>query len=398
LDLGYQGATSTHLLRLAVGAIGYPGSDAGTTFSQEAELASQFTFERLTLEFGATGSHSQLNDLSPLLDTNLSSAPQPAAVVPAFSDRVGPDEDLVPVGTVAYWAGSAAEALSAELSPLWSLYQNGGFDGFSTVSGDYVAPAVWALSSDMGLERAFPRDAARVEGSIGHEHAPAVLTDDGVVPEENGDFGRAALGWAHQFTPKWRSDLSGGAFGARIAAGQPVSVGPAFRAALNWKGRWFRTAFLVDHTPQPSVVMGGIFLTDRASVRATGRFGQDERFRFTGLLRYSRLSAIGAPPPVLPPPPPTGLMDPTNPPQPTGQIPPDQQHDHANRWQAVVAVGYVPWLNRLFELNLSYRLTTQTGAVLGRRRLKTFERNVVMLTLVFGFPTRPEFAPAVEPP
>jgi hypothetical protein len=58
-----------------------------------------------------------------------------------------------------------------------------------------------------------------------------------------------------------------------------------------------------------------------------------------------------------------------------------------------MTVGWLPWPNRLFELNLSYRLTTQTGAVLGRRRLKTFERNVVLLTLTVGFPNRPEFEP-----
>jgi hypothetical protein len=397
LDLGYQGNTSMHLLRVAVGAIGYPGSNAGTTFTQELELVSQFNYQRATLEFGATGSHSQLNDLQPLLETNLSSAPQPAAVVPAFSDRVGPDDELVPLGTVAYIGGTAAEALNVDLSPVWNLYQNAGLDGFSTITDGYTSAPAWAFSNDLGLERSFSTDGVRLEATTGYEHSPPILTIDGVVPEENGLFGRGALGWSHQFNRKWRSDLSGGVFAARIAEGQPFSFGPAFRAGLNWKGKWFRTAFLVDHTPQPSVVMGGIFLSDRASVRATGRFGRDERFRFTGLLRYTRLSAIGTPPAVLPPPPPSGLTDPT-PPEPPAGIPLDQQHDHANRWQAQVTVGYLPWRNRLFELNLSYRLTTQTGAVLGRRRLKTFERNVVMLTLVVGFPTRPEFGPTGDMP
>jgi hypothetical protein len=398
LDLGYQGYTTTHLLRIAVGAVGYPGSDAGTTFTQEGELSSQFTFQRLTFELGVTGTHSELNDLSPLLDTNISSAPQPAPVVPAFSDRVSPDEDLVPLGVTSYWAGSGAEAVNVELSPLWSLYQSAGVDAFSTITGNYVSPAAWAASTDVGLQRDFPRDGIRLEGTAGYEHAPPIATIDGVVPEEDGQFGRAGLGWSHQLSANWRSDLSGGAFAAKVYETQPLTIGPAFRAGLNWKGRWLKTAFLIDHTPQPSVVMGGIFLTDRASVRATGRFGRDERFTFAGLIRYSRLSALGVPPPTLPPPPPSGLMDPTAPPVLPPGIPPDQQHNYANRWQAQVAVGYVPWPNRrLFELNLSYRLTDQTGAVLGRRRLKTFERNVVMLTITVGFPTHPELPPP-EPP
>src|SRR6185295_17873333 len=107
---------------------------------------------------GATGGHSELNDLQPLLETNLASAPRPAAVVPAFSDRVGPDEDLVPVGTVGYLGGSLAEGVSLELSPVWSFYQSGGVDLFSTTEGQHVDPPIWAVSSDFGFERAFPVD------------------------------------------------------------------------------------------------------------------------------------------------------------------------------------------------------------------------------------------------
>jgi hypothetical protein len=138
-------------------------------------------------------------------------------------------------------------------------------------------------------------------------------------------------------------------------------------------------------------VMGGIFLTDRASVRGTGRFGRDECFRFTGILRYARLSAVGPTVPLTPTPsgPPTDLTD-NNPPVPPRPPSLDQLHDHANRWQAQLLLGFAPWPRRLFEIGLSYRLTTQTGAVLGNRRMKTFERNVVLLNLTLGVPTRPE--------
>ena len=394
LDLGYQGLRSNHLLRIAVGAVGYPGSDSGTSFTEEASLASQFVWPRLTLELGATGSHSQLNDLQPLLETNLASAPQPAAVVPSFSDRVGPDEELVPVGTVAYVGGSLAEGISYELSPLWNLYQAGGLDTLATIQNRSFDPPVWAVSSDFGIERAFPTDAARLEATIGHEHAPLTLTEQGVIPEENGDFGRAALGWSHQFNRKWRSDLTAGGWVARAYETSKIQVGPAWRTSLVWKGKFFRTQFLYDRSVQPSAVMGGIYLTDRVSARATGKFGRDERWRFNGILRYQRLSAVGTPPPLLPPPPPSGLTDPTMPPEEPPTIPFDQRHDHANRWQAQVAVGFTPWRNRLIELNLSYRLTTQSGATLGRRRVKTFERNVVLLTLTVGLPTRPESDPS----
>ena len=396
LDLGYNGARSNHLLRLAAGAVGYPGSGSGTSFSEEGSLASQFVWPRLTLDLGATGSHSELNDLQPLLETNLAAAPQPVPVVPAFSDRAGPDEELVPVGTVAYLGGSVAEGITYELTPLWSVYQSGGVDLFTTTEGTHFDPPVWAVSSDFGVQRDFATDGARLEASIGHEHAPLTLTSDGILPEEDGDYGRAALGWSHQFDRKWRSDLTGGVFAGRPTEEQKFTFGPTWRASLNWKGQQFRSQLFYDRSVQPSAVMGGIFLTDRASLRATGKFGRDERFRFNGILRYSRLSSLGTPPPVLPPGPPSGLTDPSNPPEPP-TVPSDLRHDHANRWQAQVSVGFTPWTNRLFELNLSYRLTTQSGATLGRRRMKTFERNVVLLTLTLGLPTRLESDPSAAP-
>jgi hypothetical protein len=386
LDLGYQGSRSNHLLRLGLGATGYPGSDGGTSFSQELALVSQFAWQRVNLELGATGAHSELSDLQPLVETNLTAVENPDPVAPPFTDQIRPGEDLTPTDTVGYLGGSLAEAISFELSPVWSLYQSGGVELFAAMQGNDVAPPIWSVSTDVGVERAWSLNALRLEMTVGHETAPQTISQEGLIPAEDGEFGRAALGWIHQFSPNWRGDLTGGAYGARASNEQKTSYGPAWRAALNWKGRWFRAGAIYDHTAQPSVVLGGIYLTDRASVRASGRFGRDERFRFTGLLRYTRLGAIGGSVPLIMPPPPD-LMNPT-PPEPPGPPDPDLAHDHANRWQSQVTVGFVPWPNRLFELALSYRLTTQTGATLGRRRMKTFERNMVLLTLTFGLPTR----------
>jgi hypothetical protein len=387
VDLAYRGALSFHLLRAAVGATAYPGSGAGAFYSQEAEWTSQFVWQRVTLELGATGGHSQLDDLQPILDTNLSSVPEPVPITPTFVDAVSPDDQLSPTGLVSYLGGAASEALAIELTPVWSLYQSGEFDAFWTIQGKDVSDPIWAVGTDVGIQRDWATDGVRLEGSIGREASPTTITDDGILPAEQGDYGRTALGWVHQFNRKWRTDLTGGAFGARASQREKLTYGPAWRASLNWRGQHFRATALYDHTAQPSVVMGGIFLTDRASLRATGRFGRDERFRFTGMVRYQRLSAIGPTTPLPPPPPPVDLMNPT-PPEPPGEIPFDQRHDHANRWQAQLLLGWVPWPSRLVELGLSYRLTTQTGATLGRRRMKTFDRNVVLLTLTVGFPWR----------
>jgi hypothetical protein len=385
LTLGYRTPNASHLLQLAAGTTGYPGNGGGS-FTEEAALTSDFSWQRLTLELGATGSHSQLDDLEPLLDSGLTGEAPPPPVAPPFTDEIRPGDDFSPSGTIGYVGGSLAESLGYELSPVWSVYQSGGVDAFATTAGGTTSPPVWALSTDVGIERDWTRDGGRLELTAGQEKAPAMQVDEGVIPPQTGDYGRAALGWVHQLTPTWRSDLSAGAFAARTAESAKLTYGPAWRGSLNWRGRHFRSAFLYDRSVQPSVVLGGIFVTDRASARATGRFGRDERIRFTGLIRYARISAVGPTTgTAVPSGPPTDLTDPTPilPPRPPS---PDQLHDHSNRWQAQLLMGVLPWPRRMIEVGLSYRLTTQTGAVLGRRRMKTYERNVLLLTLTVGLP------------
>jgi hypothetical protein len=384
LDLGYRSPNSTHLLQLAAGTTGYPGNGGGS-FTEEAALTSDFSWQRLSLELGGNFSHSQLDDLQPLLDVGVTGETPPPPVAPSFTDEIRPDEDFAPSGTIGYVGGSLSQSLGIELSPLWNFYQSAGVDMFAITAGGTTTDPVWAMAGDFGIQRDWVRDAGRLELTLGQEHAPAMVVEEGFVPPQRGDFGRAALGWVHQLSPNWRSDLSGGAFAARTATSQGLTFGPAWRASLNWRGRQFRGVLLHDHSAQPSVVLGGIYLTDRVSVRGTGRFGRDERIRFTGLVRYARISAIGPVTGAPIKPPPSDLMDPTPilPPKPPS---PDQLHDHSNRWQAQLAMAFLPWPRRMIQIGLSYRLTTQTGAVLGRRRMKTFERNVLLLTLTAGFP------------
>jgi hypothetical protein len=386
LDLGYRAPRTTHLLQLAAGTTGYPGNGGGS-ITEEGALTSDFNWQRVSLELALAGGHSQLNDLEPLLDVGLTGEAPAPPVAPSFTDEIRPGEDFGPTGTVGYMDGSASQALGVELDPRWNFYQSAGFDVFAITAGGTTSTPVWAANLDLGIQRDWVRDGGRLELTLGQEHAPAQILDEGIVPPERGDYGRSALGWIHQIAPNWRSDLTGGAFAARTETSEKFVFGPAWRAALNWRGRLFRGGLLYDHSAQPSVVLGGIFLTDRASVRATGRFGRDERIRFSGLVRYARISAIG---PTTGEPirrPPTDLTDPTPilPPKPPS---PDQLHDHSNRWQAQLQMGYLPWPRRMIEIGLSYRLTTQTGAILGRRRMKTYERNVLLLTLTAGFPAR----------
>jgi hypothetical protein len=381
LELGYAGAGATHHLLYVLGATAYPDNPGANNLTHELSLESAFSFERSTLELVGSASYGVTNAVAPLIDNDPLSTTGPDRPGPPPLPPPRPDDELGPAGDVGYLGGSFAESLSVELDPLWSLYQDAGIDAFSTVIGSQVDPAIWSANADLGLERAWPRDAARIEASAGYESTPHLVFEDEVIEAEQGEVGRAGLGWAHQFSPGWRSDLSGAVFAARAALTDPWSYGPAWRGSLAWRGRAFRAAAIYDHGASPSVNVGGIFLTDRVTVRGTGRFGQDEKYRFTGSLRYQRMSILGPAPPFVPPP-----RDPNDPepPPPPG---PDDMRDVAQRWQAQVLLGARPWPRRHIELALSYRVTSQTGAILGRRRLRTFERNLVLLTLTVAFPT-----------
>jgi hypothetical protein len=136
-------------------------------------------------------------------------------------------------------------------------------------------------------------------------------------------------------------------------------VGPAWRAALRWRGRQLRAALSYDRAPHASAVLGSVFVADRATLRTLGRFGRDERFVFRGRARLQRLVA------------------PSEPAERRGPI---------LRWQAQAALAARPWPRKHVEIALSYRLTHQDGGLLGRRRVRTLERNLLMLSLTVGWP------------
>jgi hypothetical protein len=149
-----------------------------------------------------------------------------------------------------------------------------------------------------------------------------------------------------------------------------------------------RLGGIFERSANTSVASGGIFLQHRATLRALGRFGQDERFGVRALVRYQRMSllgpAVGAP--VLIPPPDPNLMDPNM--REPGETPPEQLHDFVHRWQGQLSFGARPWPRRMVEVVLSYRFTAQTGAVLGVRRFRQMERNLLFVSLAVGLPTR----------
>jgi hypothetical protein len=389
LQLGYRTANTSHLLHGAVGATGTASEEGLRNFSQELSAASVLSWSRGMLELGATGARSQLDDLTPLIDPGLAGLDAPDPVMPPFTDQIRTDEEITPTGTMGYIGGSASESLALELSPVWNLYQSTGADAFSTVRAGDPDPFIWSVTTDAGLERAFVRDALRLEATAGRQVVPTMLTEDGLLPAQTGDFGRLALGWSHQLSEKWRTDVAGGAYAGRASQLHDWAFGPAWRGGLHWRGQQFRVSGLYDRSVQPSVTLGGIFLTDRASIRAVGRFGSEERFRVRGILRYQRMSALGPVIPLPAPPPPVdpSLMNPPGPPPEDPGVPSEEvSNTVAHRWQAQLTLSWVPWHNRLVELAATYRLTSQLGATLGRRRLRTFERNLVLLTLTVGFP------------
>jgi hypothetical protein len=260
---------------------------------------------------------------------------------------------------VGYIGGALSEALGVDLTPRLGAYQSADFQAFAPMVGTHADPPTFAFNHDLGLGRGWSRDAARLELGLGMESAPERIDDQDVLPAQQGQYGRLVTGWRHQLGPNWITDLSGGAFHARSSADEPSVTGPAWRGTVRWRGRQFRAAAVYDHNARPSVVLGGVFLADRVTLRTVGRFGHDERFRVMGALRYQQLRVLDTV---------------------------EAQAGPVGRLQAQLVLMGRPWPRRHVELALSYRFTHQDEGRLARRHLHEVRRNVLLLTLTVGLP------------
>ncbi len=364
LKLTHDRPTSHHELGYLLSGTAHPGNSGANSFTHDAAGVTQLVWSRATLELAANGAYSVLNDIGSLYEVEAPETDLRPAVDLLRPDPAGYPFGPQPLGTIAFVGGSASQSLSLELSPRWGAYQSTDFQFYSPIIGTRVAPPILTAGAGFGFDRIWPRDVGRLELDGGLEVSPERLEGDELLPPDRGHFGRAALGWGHQLTPGWASDLSGGVYAAKVGEDYSYATGPAWRAALRARGEQWRGNVAYDHTAHSSVVLGGIFLSDRVSLRALRLFGQDERFRFTGRFRIERLMAMAVPP---------------------------EERGPATRWQAMIGVAARPWSRRHIDVSLTYRLTEQLGARLGPRNIRTLERNVVLLTVTVGVPwTGPE--------
>lgn len=340
LSLSLALPSALHRGQYVVGITEYPGRPDGRGISQQGLWTSNFEFQRLSLGLEASGFHGLMTD--------------PAPIIESIDEDVGPQ----PEALFSFAQGSVAQSLGYALAPGATLWQSSGASLFTPFRGDTLDYYNFMLQADVGAEYEWVRDAARIELSGGLERQTESRFEPEMYPEGGGEFGRLGLGWRHQLTPAWATDLSPGIYLARDAATPDAVTGLAPRAQLRWRGQRFGAGVGVDRGAQPSVVLGGIFVRDRLSGRLRGRFGNNDMFQLRARAAYQRLSML----------------------QPMAG---DGTATMATG-RAFLIIRPIAW--RAIDVTLSYRLSRQWGATLGRRLIKDKQRHAVMLSITVGLP------------
>lgn len=293
----------------------------------------------------ADGMHGVMNGEVPLIEEPL--------------DDVGP----VPTGTFQYVGVSLGEALALEPVPRLAIHQGLRASGFAPFRGSQKEMHSLLLEHQLGLERLWARGSGRIDLALAHETQTTSRFEPALSPGGTGQLARLTAGWARELTPTLRSDLAAGVDAAREIGRTPILIGPTAHAALRWNGRATILRAGYDHGAMPSVVLGGIFQTDRLTARANGRFGHQERFRLATRLVLQQMRSLA---PIA-----------------------DPAADRVVRlWTLRLQLGIRPSPRHAVEATLLVRHGVQYGGTLGRRVLGTFRRDAVLLTVTVGLPLR----------
>ncbi len=353
LDLAHRAPAAVQRLWYLAGATGYPEGGDANSLTQDLSWIGRWSSRRASLDLGASATHGLRPDVEPSEDTR---PPEDRDASTPLPEDVAPDLWLPPAAVTGYAGGGVGEALAIEIGPRAIATQSAEGGLFSLMSSAHAAPPTLVFSHNLGLGRAWARDFGHVDLDAGYESAPERMEEGRILPAQQGQVARLSCGWGRQVAAGWSTDLTAGAFVARTSAAHPTVLGPAWRGTLRWRGRRFRARAIYDRSAYPDVVLGEIFLRDRVTVRTTGRFGHNERFRLSGLLRLQRIESLGAP---------------------------DATRLHRLRARATFAAR--PWPRRDLEVAVSYRLTIQGGGARAGQLVRPFERAAVMLSVTAGW-------------
>jgi hypothetical protein len=210
-----------------------------------------------------------------------------------------PHGQLAAPVSVYYLTADAAEDVSYEPSPRRGYGENfsvsqlryfqNAQDVQNTQGGMFVPlPTTDVFALALRANRMMARENYTLQAALGDAYTetdPAV----GVVSEIPGHnfYGRALLGWGHEYSPYWSTLLQAGPAVMFRVDGTGAVVAPAGTAAVNYRRVPWYASLSAIQTPAPDLYLGGAILTDQVMARVALPLSKSELFFIGGYGGYT---------------------------------------------------------------------------------------------------------------
>jgi hypothetical protein len=186
---------------------------------------------------------------------------------------------------------TASELLAWMMTSAWSLNQALNARLYRPI-GDTTSGTRENKTADfdLGVTRAWQRDAAGVQTLVGVISASAASSDPTASTSLTSEYGQAELTWRHDWTPELSHNLAGGLFFIRT---DKVSVLPAGSASIAWRSMGREAELRAARSATTSTYSGVVYVRDIASLRIALPIDRWERLRFASSGSLEHASSSG---------------------------------------------------------------------------------------------------------
>ena len=342
-QLSYAGRLAHHLAAYGFASTWWLRGSQGLALTHTLTLSSDIETSAATqITLGGSASLSQLS----LVDTVGNADPLTVGARPA--------------GTAEFAAFDAHEAFAWQIGGIWRLNQMLEGRLYYPVGDNPGRARSESLMHALGIARLWQRDQAGLRTRVGvlwiGQTAPVGLP---LVPARQEEFAEALLGWRHDFTPSWTSDLAAGAFVLR-ASDADVRLTPAGSATLAYRNAGQEFEVGAARTVEPNVYVGAATERDLVGLTLGRVIGQWEALRLAAMADLehdSTTSASGGPSPT------------------------------ANILVLQAGAHYQPGKIFMYSLEYTFRDQFASAAAPGSSPFYSFRRQMVMVTIDVHYPS-----------
>jgi hypothetical protein len=263
-------------------------------------------------------------------------------------------------------AFDAHEVFAWQLNARWRLDQmlEGRF--YRPIGQNFGVAQSESLTHSLAIARLWLRDQVGLRTRVG-----AIETGQtAVIPSRESEFAEALLGWRHDFTPTWTSDITAGAFVLRVSDSDAVLM-PAASAALSYRHTGQEFDFRAARTVDPNVYLGAALERDLVMLSAGFPMGRWEAFRLGAIADLEHDSSIGVP----------GEPNPTT-----------------NILLLLASASYQPGNMFMCRLEYTFRDQLPSAAAPGTSPFPAFRRQMLMFTIEAQYPPVSGYTSAQQQP